>query len=170
MDFDALIRSLQRMPRVLSALLEDMSRADARWKPEPEHWSVLEIICHLADEEVEDFRARVKLTLESPETAWPKIDPEGVAVKRKYNEQDLQATFKRFVDERESSLAWLRSLKNPDWDRAYDYPGHGPVPAGEVMVSWVAHDQLHLRQISKRLYEMSIRDGAPFIADYAGKW
>lgn len=29
------------------------------WRPYPEHWNLLEIACHLFDEEQEDFRARL---------------------------------------------------------------------------------------------------------------
>ena len=120
------------------------------WKPSPEDWSILEIVCHLGDEEVDDFRKRVRLTLEQPGEPWPPIDPEAAAVERNYAGQDLAQALKRFLDERQQSLVWLRSLDDPDWDAAYDHPNHGPVPAGEIMASWAAHDVLHLRQISKR--------------------
>lgn len=170
MNIDGLIESLERFGDILPATLVRLSRQDAAWKPESSQWSVLEIVCHLADEEVEDFRLRVKMTLENPAESWPEIDPVAAAVERKYNEQDLQEVRKRFFKERKASVAWLRSLTNPDWSQAYQYPNHGPVPAGEVMVSWAAHDQLHLRQIAKRFYEMNLRDGAPYPAVYAGDW
>jgi hypothetical protein len=38
------------------------------------------------------------------------------------------------------------------------------------MVSWCAHDALHLRQIAKRTFQMAQRDGGRFTADYAGDW
>lgn len=144
--------------------------ADARWKPEPDKWSILEIICHLGDEEVEDFRQRLRMTLENPAMEWPKIDPPKFAVDRRYNEQDLEASIARFAREREVSLNWLRGLVNPDWDQSYSHPKIGPVPAGLLFSSWVAHDQLHLRQIARRLYELSTRDAAPYPNDYAGQW
>jgi hypothetical protein len=42
--------------------------------------------------------------------------------------------------------------------------------AGEVFTAWVAHDALHLRQIAKRLYQMTDRDGGEYGPDYAGSW
>jgi hypothetical protein len=36
------------------------------------------------------------------------------------------------------------------------------------MASWAAHDALHLRQIAKRLYELTARDAGRYSAGYAG--
>lgn len=170
MDFENLVSSLHRFGRILPTLVADTSPEDAAWKPDSGGWSILEIACHLADEEVEDFRHRVQSTLESPSSAWPSIDPEAAAIERKYNQQDLTSVVARFVREREASVAWLKSLVDPDWDRAYHHPRFGPIAAGIVMASWAAHDQLHLRQIAKRMFEMNIRDGSPYPTDYAGQW
>ena len=171
MDFPKLIDSLERFGTLLPVVIADVRPADARWRPESGGWSVLEIVCHLADEEVEDFRRRLRLTLENPTTAWPPIDPEGVSIERKYNETghgkspgkircgtsvvDRVATF-----DQKPQLGTARNV----------HPKFGPIRAGEVMVSWAAHDQLHLRQIAKRLFQMNVRDGAPYSTDYGGEW
>jgi len=170
MDFPKLIESLERFGRLLPAVVVDVSQSDAIWKPESGGWSILEIVCHLADEEVEDFRCRVELTLKDPASPWPPIDPEGVAIERNYNGQDMARVLERFVREREASVKWLRSIEDPNWDNAYVHPKFGPIRVGEVMVSWAAHDQLHLRQIAKRMFEMNVRDGSPYATDYGGQW
>lgn len=165
-----LITRLERFSRVLPPLVENLPDEDARFKPPSGAWSILEIVCHLGDEEVEDFRARLRMTLETPGKEWPKIDPEGAARVRKYNEQDLAKALDRFVRERSASIEWLRSLRNPDWNLAYVHPKFGPQTAGMLLASWPAHDALHLRQIAKRLYELAARDGAPHTVGYAGEW
>ena len=170
MNFQKLINSLARFGRILPAVVADVHDEDASWKPESGNWSILEIVCHLADEEAEDFRQRVKLTLEDPTAAWPPIDPEQACVNRKYNEQELDDAVERFVSQRRESVEWLRSVSDPSWNNANEHPKFGPIRAGEVMVSWAAHDQLHLRQIAKRMFEMNVRDGSPFATDYAGDW
>ena len=169
-DFQNLIMSLNRFGRMLPAVVDGLSESDAKWKPDENSWSILEVVCHLADEEVEDFRLRLKMTLSDPKQEWPPIDPEGVAIERKYNEQNLVAVTQRFTKERSDSIQWLESLQNPDWELAFDHPQYGPLSAGLLMVSWAAHDQLHLRQIAKRMFEMNQRDGAPFSTKYAGDW
>ena len=165
-----LIEQLERFGRTLPVLVEGLSMHDARWKPADGAWSILEIVCHLADEEVEDFRTRLKLTLENPQQDWPPIDPEGVAVARKYNEQDLDQVTQRFVHEREESLRWLRSLGTIDGTIEHRHPRFGAISAGQLLASWAAHDALHLRQIAKRLHQLAAVHGAPFSTDYAGEW
>jgi hypothetical protein len=78
----ALIDRLERFADILPAVVDGLSEADARWRPDGTGWSILEIVTHMADEEVEDFRRRVDLTLRDPEAAWPPIDPEGWAAGR----------------------------------------------------------------------------------------
>ena len=47
------------------------------------------IICHLQDEEREDFREHLDLILHRQSEDWHMIDPQGWVVERKYNEQDF---------------------------------------------------------------------------------
>ncbi|MGA1223894.1 MAG: hypothetical protein ACO31E_04915, partial [Phycisphaerales bacterium] len=68
-DPHALRDRLARFPAALQALASTASAADARWKPAPEHWSILEACCHLLDEEREDFRVRIESTLADPTAA-----------------------------------------------------------------------------------------------------
>jgi len=84
------------------------SEADAKWKPAPSDrfpsgaWSILEICCHMLYEETEDFRTRLRLTQEDPAAPWPGWDPEGHAVRERYNEQSLPVVLDAWVRERKS--------------------------------------------------------------------
>ena len=69
-----------------------------------------------------------------------------------------------------ASVRWLRSLRQPDFTKAYHPPQWGPIRAGDIMVSWAAHDALHLRQIAKRMFQLAQRDGGEYKTDYAGQW
>ncbi len=170
MDTGSLIDSLERFAQTLPASVTRLSLEDACWKPADGGWSVLEVICHLADEEVEDFRGRLARTLHDPDEPWPPNDPEAWAVERRYNESDPGEVMARFVEERRASVDWLRSLGQPDWSIAYQHPQVGAIRAGDILVSWVAHDMLHLRQIAKRMFQMTQRDGGEYTTDYAGDW
>jgi hypothetical protein len=170
MNIDPLIASLHVFPSVLQPLVANLSHEQARWNPPTGAWSVLEIVSHLADEEVEDFRTRVRLTLDDPTQTWPGIDPEGWAVQRRYNEGNLKDVMTRFLRERQKSLRWLDQLEDPNWDLAYAHPKIGPIRAGDVMTSWAAHDLLHLRQITKRRFELIQAAGEPYTTLYAGEW
>ncbi len=170
MDARTLIDRLERFADILPAVVGWLSDEDARWRPDEASWSILEIVTHMADEEVEDFRRRVELTLRDQEAAWPPIDPEDWAVERRYNEGRLVEAVERFAAARRESARWLRGLDDPDWTKAYRHPKIGVMQAGDVFTAWAAHDALHLRQIAKRLYQMSARDGGEYGPEYAGSW
>lgn len=172
MNLDRLIARMEYTPQAIAALVRNLTDEEFRYKPAFGAWSICEILCHLADEETDDFRLRLKLMMEDPAAPWPKNDPEGWAVQRNYNAQDPHAALARFSKERAATIAWLRSLKDPSWNTAYLHPNFGPVHAGVLMVGWPAHDALHIRQIAKRLFELAERDGLPegFGTKYAGEW
>lgn len=170
MDAARLIEALDRFGRLLPAAVGGVDPDDMRWRPPGGGWSILEIVHHLLDEEVEDFRARLDSTLHDPGRPWPGIDPEGAAAERRYNDQNPESILGRFVEERTASVEWLRHLLNPDWEKTYEHPKIGPLRAGDLLVSWTAHDALHLRQIAKRLFQLAQRDGKGYDTSYAGGW
>ena len=73
---------LARFPAVLEALLKDLDAATWRARPALAEWAPVEIVCHLRDEEVEDFGARIKIVLEGG-AAFSPIDPERWAAERR---------------------------------------------------------------------------------------
>lgn len=170
MNTDYLINRLAAFPSGLQAVLHDVDAGQAQWKPKHGAWSIQEIVRHLADEEAEDFRPRLQRTLQDPREPWDAIDPEGAAIERSYNSGSFAEAVARFCALRTESVRWLRHLSAPDWSLAYAHPSLGPIRAGDLLVAWVAHDALHLRQVAKRFYEQTLAAGALYHADYAGSW
>ncbi len=166
----AIIHRLELFPLTLNPMLSALPEDDVRWKPAPQHWSILEICCHLLDEEREDFRPRLTSTLEDPARVWPTLNLENIAERRSYNTRDLKETLSEWTAERLHSIVWLRSLDSPEFGRAYAHPSGILVSAGDLLASWAAHDALHLRQIAKRLHGLAARDGEPYRIPYAGEW
>ena len=151
-------------------LLADVSPEQARWKPAPEKWSQLEVVCHLADEERDDFRRRLDLTLHHPGELWPPNDPAGWAVERRYNERNLAEVLADFLQERARSTEWLGGLRDVQLGAAYDHPRSGKISAGDLLASWVAHDLIHIRQITRLHYEYLSATSLPYSPEYAGPW
>ena len=169
MEIYELYRDLERGPDFVQAFTQGFTQAEARMRPSPQDWSPLEVIAHLYDEERQDFRPRLEIALFHPQEAWAPIDPEDWVERRRYNERDLGEVLQAFIAERSESLAWLRSLDAPDWEAVYPAP-LGPIRAGDLLAAWVAHDQLHLRQlIELRRYRLA-QLSAPFNLRYAGDW
>lgn len=170
MNADALIRRMDEFPNRLSALLAGLPPDDLRWRPKRKQWSILEIVNHLTDIEVDDMRTRLRLTLEDPEQDWPPIDPQTWAVERRYQDRDFDASLQAFIAERRRSINYLRGLDAPDWTTTHSHPKFGSMRAGDLLAAWSAHDVLHTRQIVKRLFQFTVRDAPGFTTEYAGTW
>ncbi len=169
MDYDKIISNLQSNKEVFLSLLSNVSREEYLWKPQPDKWCLLEILCHLRDEEIEDFRTRVKCVLESPQLGPQPIDPVGWVAQRKYVEQDYDKKLEEFIQERDASVDWLRSLDSPNWHNTYTHPTLGPMSARKFLSNWLAHDYLHFRQIVRLKYDHLIEISGEDL-QYAGNW
>jgi hypothetical protein len=169
MEFKSLYRELQNSTEMIRALLLDVVQEEARVKPTPDSWSILEVVCHLYDEEREDFREHLDFILHRQHEAWHQIDPQSWVTERNYNEQDFAAMRENFFAERKHSLDWLLKLANADWETTYTSE-YGTASAGEMFSSWVAHDNLHIRQLVE-LRRLRIENiTKPYPIEYAGDW
>ena len=164
------IKHMEATAEAILALLKDVSDEQARWKPKPDTWSMLEVVNHLADEEREDFRTRVDLALHHPEQDWRPIHPGAWVTERAYNQCDLHESLRRFQTERQTSLDWLHSLQSPNWESLHTRPQFGSARAGDMMAAWLAHDLLHIRQLNELRYAYLVGEVAPYKVDYAGEW
>lgn len=169
MDHNRIIDNLSANKAVFSTLLMKKQKDEYLWKPSDNKWCLLEVVCHLYDEEREDFRARVKHTLETPEKPLTMFDPIAWVKDRKYVEQDYNQMVEKLLDERNSSISWLKSLKNPSWGNAYPHPKLGPLSAEHFLANWLAHDFLHFRQIAG-LQFLYLKQSANNDLSYAGSW
>jgi hypothetical protein len=169
MNLDRLISWMADNAQRIGGLVKGVAVERARWKPDPDAWSLLEVVNHLYDEEREDFRVRLDIILHHPDRPWPPIDPQGWVAERAYNQRALDASWRAFRDEREASLAWLRGLSSPDWDATYAAP-FGPITAGDMLASWVAHDVLHMRQLVELHWAYTGQLVGSRRVDYAGAW
>jgi len=167
-EIDYFIDSLQNSAGKIEAILRPIDMDALRWKPEPAMWSMLEVINHLFDEEREDFRIRLDITLHHPDKAWPGINPPGWVTERAYNKKDPGTSLSGFLAERQKSLNWLRSLVNPDLGKSYNHPSLGSLTAGDLLAAWAAHDYRHLRQLAELHTRYLNLKAAPFSTRYAG--
>lgn len=170
LEVSEILSALRRNARVVAELVADVSESQARWRPEADKWSILEVVSHLADEEVEDFRARIDSTLHRPGEAWSPVDPEGWVVERRYGDGVLADALERFLRAREESVAWLEGLEDVDWRVSYAHPRLGSIRAGDLLTSWVAHDHIHIRQLNRLHREFLLSALSGFLPGYAGRW
>lgn len=169
MNFTHLFQELTHSTEMIRALLAGITQEEAQVKPTPEAWSMLEVTCHLRDVEIEDFREHLDFILHRQSEEYHAIDPQEWITGRKYNEQNFSDMQAKFFAEREASLNWLRGLSEVNWDTTYSSE-YGSVSAGEMFSCWVAHDNLHIRQLVELRRARIERITQPYDIQYAGDW
>jgi len=169
-DIEEIVRHLTGNAGAMRALYQTISEDQAKWKPDPDTWSLEEVMQHVYNEERIDFRKHLKEMLSDPPQPWGKSRPE-----EHISGIDWRQSLDGFLDERRASLDWLEALESPNWDKSSQVSS-GPagdvwsLSAGDVLVSWVAHDFLHLRQMNELLYAWNEKDASPYSVQYAGGW
>jgi hypothetical protein len=160
-------RELARLPTLLDALLEGLDGETWRARPAPVEWSPIEIVCHLRDEEVEDFGARLRVIVEGG-IAFAPIDPERWVGERRYREADPREALAALAERRTMSLRFLETIAPARLEAAVEQPRAGRLSGLDLLVAWVTHDRLHLAQLANTLARLWARRWSPLRADYAG--
>ena len=158
---------LARLPGLLDALVGDLDLADWRARPIPGEWAPIEIVCHLRDEEVEDFGARLRVVLEGGDRFVP-IDPERWVEDRRYRDVDPTDALNALRERRMATLAFLASVPPERLSSGVEHSRFGQLSGVDLLAAWVAHDRLHLAQLVNTLARLWTTRWAPARAEYAG--
>jgi hypothetical protein len=169
MEFKTLYQELSNSTEMIRALLAGITQEEAQVKPKPGNWSILEVICHLHDVEREDFREHLDFILHRQNEEFHVIDPQAWITERKYNEQNFLEMQEKLFAERKKSLEWLKEISNSDWEVTYTSQ-YGSVSAGEMFSCWIAHDNLHIRQLVELRRARIETITQPYPIEYAGEW
>jgi hypothetical protein len=160
-------RELARLPAAIDALLSDVEDGVWRARPAPTEWSPLEIVCHLRDEETEDFGARVRVVVDGG-AAFAPIDPERWARERDYRADDPRAAAAALKQRRRDTLAYLALVDPARLRCVVDQPRLGTMSGMDLVAAWVTHDRLHLAQLMAALARIGADRWAPLRTEYAG--
>ena len=169
MQFECIYQELAHNAEIIRSLTTGISQEDAIFKPTPESWSVVEVLCHLHELECEDFRPRLGDMLRGTAEKWAVINPKSWGEARKYNSRNFFQTLDDFQAERKKSLDWLQSLSFPNWEAVYS-DEYGSMQAGDLFVAWAAHDNLHIRQLVELRRSRLVLLAGPYEVTYPGKW
>lgn len=169
MKTSLIIKKLANNQGVFQHLFTGLSKTEVLWRPYPTHWCLLEILCHLHDNEHEDFKVRVQSVLENPTTPFISIEPFLWVKERGYITQNFDEKLSAFLQKRSDSIKWLESLEQPSWDNTYHHETYGPLTARNLLVNWLAHDTLHIRQITRINY-LYLKEYSGENLSYAGVW
>jgi hypothetical protein len=141
-----LIGSLEASPIVFSYLLEGLSEEEADRHPDPDRFTIREVLAHLADWEL-IFQDRLQRTRNEDEPALPWIDEGALAVERDYAHKEVQEQLRLFSERRAATVALLNSLSEGEWQRVAKRENVGRMTMEGLAVLIPLHDAYHQRQI-----------------------
>lgn len=170
MNHETIIEQLAVNIDSFRSLFSNIPQTLVHWQPAPGKWSIIEVVNHLYDEEREDFRYRLQSVLTDPDKPWPAIAPEEWVTQRAYATRNYETSVANFLHERQESVKWLRDLSSPDWQVSYNHPQMGAMSAEMILANWLAHDYLHIRQITALKYGYLRQEVQPVSLAYAGDW
>lgn len=140
---DYIVNGLEAGPRVQASLLAHEVDWDRR--PDPDRFSLREMVAHLADwEDIWAGRVHRFLTEEHP--MLESIDEGKIAAERDYATQDPRANLARYAAGRETLVANLRALPIEAWARTGHRQFVGDLTLFELAALIAGHDNYHLKQ------------------------
>lgn len=167
-QFRNVVEDHARFPAALLAVFQGADLEMMRQRESEKKWSPLEILAHLRDEEILDFRARARCAVEGRELEL-NVDPERWVTEKKYNEMDPGEVYLDFAAERADSCRWLETLSLDDLRPSVEHPVAGTMRAGDFIAAWRLHDLLHLRQFARAMAVNTARRLGDWKTRYAGE-
>jgi len=134
--------SATRMKKAIKGL----TPKQLRWKPEPEKWSIAEILAHLADAEiVASWRLRSVIGANGV-TIQP-FDQNVWASVFEYGKRDAKLSLEVFRILRENNLAMLKAIPPESWDNYGMHLERGKETVRHLTHMFAGHDTNHAKQI-----------------------
>jgi hypothetical protein len=146
---DYLFKALIGTPVVVSALLGDRDDSDPIWdkRPDPERFTLREILGHLADWEP-IWQDRISKTLRGDQPFLPSIDEGQLAIEHNYAGSSPTATLRRFSEGRQALVDFLGAIADDKWDLTCDREFVGVLTVQQLAFFALAHDGYHVRQVA----------------------
>lgn len=151
-----LLHDLEAAPHLLARVVApsrgmpgsiDVFRSDFDWdaRPDPERFTLREMVAHLADWE-EIWLQRVRRIEAEDNPFLHSVDEGAVAAEREYGIQPYGENLIRFAEGRERLVAALRSLPAGAWSRPAHREFVGDINLLQLVAMIAGHDGYHLRQ------------------------
>jgi DinB family protein len=142
------ISLLTKTPQLIQTLLGDLPGELLHWKPQPDRWSISEVLAHLAALE-QVYAERVVRMVAEDSPPIMKYDLAGAAARGEYSRGSAEEHLEHFTRARRSSLAILTGLPASAGCRTGVHSELGTITLAQMLNEWANHDLGHLRQIAE---------------------
>ncbi|HEY7516467.1 MAG TPA: DinB family protein, partial [Vicinamibacteria bacterium] len=139
---------LEAAPVTLAQATRGLSDEEARRRPSPEKWSIVEIACHLRDVERIFAERYTKIAHQDRPALWV-MDNDRVAERLRYREASLPAVLKEWKRLRGDTVTLLRALPHARWQRTGMHPKRGEVSIEQLALIAASHDASHTARVAE---------------------
>lgn len=163
-DLSMSIEILERTPEVLDTLLVGLSDEWLHGDEGLNTWSPFQVVGHLIVNEETNFLPRTLLILSGPETKiLQRIDMTSHIDRfRGKRIEDLISQFRRLRNENIKKLKALEVTAD-DLETNAIHPKVGNVALSNILATWVAHDLVHIGQVTRVMAKQYREEVGPFI-------
>jgi uncharacterized damage-inducible protein DinB len=133
-------------PKKLQKLIKPLSKKQLTQRPEPDKWSVAEILAHLADTELVGGW-RMRLILGNNGVSLQPFDQDVWAKTLGYAKRDAKVSLETFRVLREANLAMLKSLPKNLWENYGMHQERGKETIAHIVRMFAGHDLNHTAQV-----------------------
>jgi hypothetical protein len=142
---------LRENPGQISSVTTGLTPTHLRNRPEPDAWSLTDIMAHLrACADV--WGACIATMLAEDHPTIRAINPRGWIEQTDYRDLEFAPSFAAFTDQRNNLLAKLEALSSEQWERSATITGAGAPLTRTVhfYAQWLArHERSHLKEMAR---------------------
>jgi len=146
-----LVRALEMTPRLVENELRRGSD-DYDVRPDPDRFSMREVVAHLADWEP-IMLTRIRTGVESPGSTIQAYDEGQMALENNYASSDPMERLRAWKADRSKSIEYISGLKNEDFAKPVVHPERGQMLVGDIAHMLVSHDIYHVEQLAEMTHE-----------------
>ncbi len=118
-------------------------------RPDPDEWSIMQILCHLLSAERNVHLQRLRAILQEDNPFIAAASPPGPHIPPCHH--DGHAVMRRFVAARQDTIAMLAQAAPEDWKRPARHSIFGLTNLLEMAHFTAQHDRLHITQLCQTL-------------------
>ncbi len=141
-----LLIDLDSAPDVLGKILDGAGPDVYDRRPDPERFTLREVVAHLADWDTV-FLGRLRQTQGEENPTLQGIDEGQVALDNDYAHADPAGSLSRYKANRAALVAFLRTLTPAEWERVGNHTELGPITLTAQASLIAFHDGYHRQQV-----------------------
>ena len=142
---DALKIQRQTAPKLAKAI-RGLTPSQLRSRPQPDKWSIAEIMAHLADAEIV-VSWRMRAIIGANGTPIQAFNQDAWADAFQYGKRDPKQSLETFRMLRENNLAMLKAISKEAWENYGMHEERGRETIAHLTRLYAGHDENHVKQV-----------------------